>query len=646
MSRDARDSAIEHLSVSQAKSCLARVAFERIAGIIEKPSAAMDFGSYVHALAEAAYSRSTFPAPIPQGMNRRTVEAAQRLFAEYWNRIGSKITENSSVQAEQRFEFTGWTKRPIVGYVDLVYSVNDVTVPADLKTKSASPEAIRADEKLQLTTYRVALGLPIPGPAELHVLSTESDGEIYTLEADENGNRGISAEDVERARLRFVALDAAWETRRFPPEPSKLCQYCPAYPQCRAGKLFDGDIDKWIQDRAATKPPATKTGVRKEQVMLPEAKKVEVELEDSQNIRPYLKVALVGPYGTLKTRTALGFPAPVMVDTERGTDHYGKEFKFKRLRLQGESKEYFGRVTALLKQLGADPGKCRTFEVDSWSVYCERVESAFADIFLRTEDTSKGNKKEYYTLQPRDYKPIHRELMKQMNAMLRLNMHVVVTMQEKDKWAAGDELKVIGTTFDGYKRTPHFFDTVIFIKKVADPKTGQERFVGTVEKDRTHCLPNRIDPFSIEKLREYWGKYFEQESAPTENVMEEPVIVLPSAPVPAAPAPAAPAAPAPPSVAAPAAPAAPAATAAAAVIEEPAAPPLKAEQLAALLELRNLLQIPDDKWTAILDKRGVKKADKLKVQDIVGILGKLEEKLSPTALQGWIKLHPFRAPGR
>lgn len=158
MSRDPRDNSVDHLSVSQAKTCLARVAFERIAGIIEAPSAAMDFGTYVHALAEAAYSRSKFPAPIPQGMNRRTVEAAQQLFAEYWARIGSKLTANPSVQAEQRFEFTGWTRRPIVGYVDLVYAVNAVAVVADLKSKGKSPEAIRADEKLQLATYRVGLG--------------------------------------------------------------------------------------------------------------------------------------------------------------------------------------------------------------------------------------------------------------------------------------------------------------------------------------------------------------------------------------------------------------------------------------------------------------------------------------------------------
>jgi len=639
VAREARDNAVEHLSVSQAKNCLARVAFEHIAGVVEAPSAAMDFGTYVHALAETAYTRALTPATIPAGMRPKTVEAARKLFAKYWDRIGSKVAADPKIRAERRFEFTDWTRRPIIGYVDLVYSVNGVVIPADVKTRSWSPEAIRADEKLQLTTYRVALGLPIPGPAELHVISTEGEGEIYTLEADEKGERGISAEDVERARLRFVALDAAWETRRFPPEPSKLCQYCPAYPQCRGGKLFGGDIDKWMQDRAAMKPPAPKTEVRKEQAMLPEAKKAEVELEDSQNIRPYLKVALVGPYGTLKTRTALGFPAPVIVDTEMGTDHYTEEFKFKRLPLQGESKEYFGKVTALLKQLGADPGDRRTFEVDSWSVYCERVESAFADIFLRREDTSKGNKQEYYTLQPRDYKPIHRELMKQMNAMLRLKMHVVITMQEKDKWAAGDELKVIGTTFDGYKRTPHFFDTVIFVKKVADPKTGQERFVGTVEKDRTHCLPNRIDPFCIETLKKHWAKYFKQESAPTENVMEEVTVVLP----PSAPAPVAESASAPPAAQAAAAPEP--APAAAVVVEEPASAK-KADQLKALLELRDLLKIPEASWAAILDKRGVKKAEKLALKDIVGILGKLEEKLAPTALEGWIKLHPFRAPGR
>jgi CRISPR/Cas system-associated exonuclease Cas4 (RecB family) len=626
MVRETKDSSIEHLSVSQAKSCLARLAFERIAGIREPPSAAMNFGTYVHALAEAAYKRSEQAAPVPAGMSKNSQEAARKIFTRYWEVIGKRIP-TTNLKVEHRFEFRDWTKRPIVGYIDLAYYIKDGVV-VDIKTKGRSPEAIRSDEKLQLSTYRAALGLPIPGPAELHIISTEGDGEIYTLESDEKGVRGITAEDVERARERFVELDAAWELRRFKPEPSGLCQYCAAYQHCRGGKSFDGDIDKWIMSRAKVTPEATKKVEQVEQ----KGKAMEIDLQKSGEIRPYLKVALVGSYGTLKTRTALAFPSPVVVDTERGTDHYSKEFNFSRLKLEGESKEYFGKVTALLKKLGTDPGDFRTFEMDSWSVYCERVESAFSDIYLRREVTSAGNKNEYYVLQPRDYKPIHRELMKQINAMMRLNMHVVVTMQEKDKWAAGEELKVVGTTYDGYKRTPFFFDSVIYIKKVMDPKTGKERFVGNVDKDRTGCLPNRIDPFSIDALKGFWATYFDQKSAPTENVMEE---TIPAA----TPAPAATEAPAPAEKAPPAKTEEPTTT-----VEEPPAPPLKADYLRALLSLKDILKVPEEAWTAILAKRKVKSAERLTTKDLAALVAKLEEKLPASAKPGWFKLYPFRAP--
>lgn len=653
MSRDARDSAGEHLSVSQAKQCLAKTAFSRIAGIKDEPSASMAFGTYFHALAERAYKQEQKPAEIPEGLTKGAKLQAEKLFAEYWKRIGAGIfAANGSTRAELRFEFREWTKRPIIGYIDLLHSAGGARV-ADLKTKGRPAEFIRSDEVLQLSTYRAALSMG-PGPAELHVACTEGDGEVYTLEHDEFGARVVSQADIDCARARFQILDASWESRIFMPEPGPLCKYCAAFRYCNSGQTFDGRIDEWMKRRsevtATNVKDSKKEGEKMAEMATSVAPDILAELEDGHAIRAFLKVALVGEFGTLKTRTALGFPAPVVVDTERGTDHYGTEFPgFKRLKLEGESREYFGKVTRLLRALGKNPGDRRTFEMDSWSVYCERVESAFADIYLGKEK-SAGNKGDYYTLQPRDYKPIQRELMKQINAMMRLNMHVIVTMQEKDKWAAGDELKVIGKTFDGFKRTPYYFDTVIFLRKVTDPKTGKERVVGKVEKDRTGALPNVLDPFGIDILKQHWAVFFDQESAPTDNVMEEPVVILagPSkAAVQAAE-----------SIAAQPLlteggdvqalakiiddKAKPEAPAAGAVVEEPAAPPLKADMLKTLLDLRNILQIPEDKWTEIIKKRGAKKPEKLTVVQIVELRAKLEEKLSEPNLAAWLKLHPWR----
>lgn len=393
MARDARDSLGEHLSVSQAKSCLARVAFERIAGVREAPSSQQDFGTYFHALGEGAYTKNPAPAPIPAGMNVATAKSVQKLFGQYWAKIGAGVlAADPGLKSEHRFEFRDWTKRPIIGYIDLVHAAGGARV-ADLKTKGRPAEFVREDEVLQLSTYRAALGLG-PGPAELHVACPEGDGEVYTLEHDEFGERIVTQKNIDTARARFQVLDASWESRIFMPEPGPLCRYCPAFRYCNSGQTFDGRIDEWMKSRAEARSSGLAPAdgkVAKAKGEKGKAAAMVIELEKSEDIRPYLKVALVGSYGTLKTRTALAFPSPVVVDTERGTDHYNRDFKFRRLKLEGESREYFGKVTALLRQLAADPGDLRTFELDSWSVYCERVESAFADIYLKTE-TSKGNK--------------------------------------------------------------------------------------------------------------------------------------------------------------------------------------------------------------------------------------------------------------
>lgn len=369
-----------------------------------------------------------------------------------------------------------------------------------------------------------------------------------------------------------------------------------------------------------------------------------IQIEKAGALRPYLKVALFGQTGTLKTRTALAFPSPLVVDTENGTDHYGGEFNFSRVATT-EPKT----VAELIAQIGAAPGEFKTFEVDSWSVYCESVVSAFCDVFMRKEVGGKGHKGEYYQLQPRDYQPINREMMRQVKALLRLRCHVVLTMQEKDEYTG---MEKTGVTFDGFKRSPYYMDTVIHLLKRRDPKTGAVVIVGEVEKDRTGKLPARIAPFSIEALRQYWGEFFDRDSEGGGNVFEEPeipTVIVPVDPAPVAPAArtpgaqaAAPAESTPPPVASPAAAEPETGTEPETVAEEPAHAS-KADKLKALIELRAALAIPDAAWAGILEKRKVKDSAKLTEKAIIEIMGKLETKLSAEQLAGWMKRWPFRA---
>lgn len=224
------------------------------------------------------------------------------------------------------------------------------------------------------------------------------------------------------------------------------------------------------------------------------------------------KLFLYGPPGGFKTRTMLrlanvpdGDPeALAIVDTEFGSDHYADEFNFLRLQTN-DPDEIFNATKRLLKS----PGKIKTLGFDSFSVYYASLMAKYVDLYLKREISSKGHKKEYYVLQPRDYQPINREAEKFIRMLLSCDLNVIVTCQSKEQW--GDNMKVIGSTFDGFKRLPYYFDTSIEVEENKRYKSG---FSGTVKlKDRTNKLKvgEKIPWENDQAIYDYLVKSFGQD---------------------------------------------------------------------------------------------------------------------------------------
>ena len=188
------------------------------------------------------------------------------------------------------------------------------------------------------------------------------------------------------------------------------------------------------------------------------------------------KIFLYGPPGSYKTRTMLrlGEPNIAVIDTEFGTQHYGDfDFVYRETVDPDE-------VIKLVKSLIKNPGKIETIGLDTFSVYYEALVSKYSDLFLKREIRSAGHKGEYYTLQPRDYQPINREASKLVRLLMQCDLNVIVTCQVKDLW--GDNMKVVGTIHDGWKRLPYYFDTPIEIK------AHKNTFQAVCSKDRSHRL--------------------------------------------------------------------------------------------------------------------------------------------------------------
>lgn len=219
------------------------------------------------------------------------------------------------------------------------------------------------------------------------------------------------------------------------------------------------------------------------------------------------KVLFWGPPGCYKTRTILrlGYVArpssPVlsMVDMEFGSDHYADEFNF------AVNQEIDPDIIdADIKKLVSAPGDMKIIGIDGWSIYHDQVKNKFLDFFLKREIRSAGHKQDYYTLQPRDYDPINRQVHRLVRLLLKSDMHVLATCQQKDKW---ENMKVTGVDMDGPKRISYYFDTVI---EIQEAKSGQwKAFVRG--KDRSGVFkPNDEIPWGSDEeaanfLMSKWG---------------------------------------------------------------------------------------------------------------------------------------------
>lgn len=193
-----------------------------------------------------------------------------------------------------------------------------------------------------------------------------------------------------------------------------------------------------------------------------------------------IKIFIYGPPGTFKTRTALRLgagngsdPALAVIDTEFGTDQYAGEFNF--LSSQHINPD---DIFNAIKELSQNPKSIKTLVLDTFSVYHEALTHKFTDLYLKREIRSSGHKVEYFTLSPKDYLPINREASNFVRFLIKCDLNIIVTAQAKDKW--GDNMSVVGATFDGWKRLPYYFDIVIEIIE------SKGKFKAIFHKDRTN----------------------------------------------------------------------------------------------------------------------------------------------------------------
>lgn len=205
-----------------------------------------------------------------------------------------------------------------------------------------------------------------------------------------------------------------------------------------------------------------------------------------------LKVMAWGEPGSGKSRLALSFPAPLVVDLERSTALYADEFDFLVCEPTKELKAH-QLVYSLVKQIqrGMYPDR-QTLVIDPMTDYLESLEAGIIDKMKAKGvniDALQGLAK------ARIYGEINDGIRQELSALLALPLHVVFVVRAKNTWGKGPDGKMapIGRQPDVKEIVPYLADIVIKVEK------GGE---GLVEKSRLAALPSTIKAVSFFDINE------------------------------------------------------------------------------------------------------------------------------------------------
>jgi hypothetical protein len=198
-----------------------------------------------------------------------------------------------------------------------------------------------------------------------------------------------------------------------------------------------------------------------------------------------LKLFMFGPAGVGKTTAAIQFPNCYIIDAEKGAENYD--------RLINASGSVVMQTTMMedviqeVKTLLTEKHEYRTLVIDP-------ITPLFNDLL----DKSAEKVGEDFG---RHYGAANKVMKRFANLIMSLDMNVIITAHAKKEY--GQNLAVLGNTFDGWKQLDYWFDLVIELSKA-----GKKRF-GKVAKTRIETFPDeeRFE-WSYDAVRERYEKQY------------------------------------------------------------------------------------------------------------------------------------------
>lgn len=222
-----------------------------------------------------------------------------------------------------------------------------------------------------------------------------------------------------------------------------------------------------------------------------------------EEIQKRLKALFYGSAGVGKTTAAISFPKVYLIDTEKGAENsqYAKTISKNGGAVFQTSD--FDELMTEVKALLTEKHEYKTLVIDP-------LTTLYNDLL---DKSALKNGTEF----GRHYSEANKQIKHLLNLLLRLDMNVIITSHAKNEY--GQNMSVLGQTFDCYKKLDYLFDLVFEVQK-----RGKDR-VGIVKKSRIESFPDTEHfPFSYDEIASRYGKeVLERDAVAQEFASEQQV---------------------------------------------------------------------------------------------------------------------------
>lgn len=204
-----------------------------------------------------------------------------------------------------------------------------------------------------------------------------------------------------------------------------------------------------------------------------------------ESIDKRLKALFYGTSGVGKTTAAISFPKVYLIDTEKGSENsqYTKILS-KNGGVIFQTSD-FDELMNEVKTLLTEKHEYKTLVIDP-------LTTLYNDLL---DKSALKNGTEF----GRHYSDANKQIKHLLNLLLRLDMNVIITSHAKNEY--GQNMSVLGQTFDCYKKLDYLFDLVFEVQK-----RGKER-VGLIKKSRIETFTDTESfPFSYDEIAKRYGK--------------------------------------------------------------------------------------------------------------------------------------------